>query len=110
VTYDDGSGPRAGVLVEDRVHDAATLLGERGDLLDVGALVELPNGPLDRLRAALTVAQSSSAMPLSSVRLRAPILQPPTLRDFFVYEGHANSGGARQLSEAWYRLPIFYFS
>ena len=35
-------------------------------------------------------------MPLSSVRLRAPILQPPTLRDFFVYEGHANSGGDKQ--------------
>ena len=27
-----------------------------------------------------------------------------------VYEGHANAGGTRQLSDAWYRLPIFYFS
>ena len=27
-----------------------------------------------------------------------------------VYEGHANGGGTRQLSDAWYRLPIFYFS
>jgi 2-keto-4-pentenoate hydratase/2-oxohepta-3-ene-1,7-dioic acid hydratase in catechol pathway len=27
-----------------------------------------------------------------------------------VYEGHASGGGARQLSDAWYRLPIFYFS
>ena len=44
------------------------------------------------------------------VRLRAPILQPPTVRDFMVYEGHASAGGTRQLSDAWYRLPIFYFS
>ena len=42
--------------------------------------------------------------------LRAPILQPPTVRDFMVYEGHASAGGTRQLSDAWYRLPIFYFS
>jgi 2-keto-4-pentenoate hydratase/2-oxohepta-3-ene-1,7-dioic acid hydratase in catechol pathway len=27
-----------------------------------------------------------------------------------VYEGHANAGGTRQLPDAWYRLPIFYFS
>jgi 2-keto-4-pentenoate hydratase/2-oxohepta-3-ene-1,7-dioic acid hydratase in catechol pathway len=27
-----------------------------------------------------------------------------------VYEGHASGGGTRQLSDAWYRLPIFYFS
>ena len=27
-----------------------------------------------------------------------------------VYEGHASAGGTRQLSDAWYRLPIFYFS
>jgi fumarylacetoacetate (FAA) hydrolase len=27
-----------------------------------------------------------------------------------VYEGHANAGGTRQLSDSWYRLPIFYFS
>jgi fumarylacetoacetate (FAA) hydrolase len=38
------------------------------------------------------------------------VLQPPTVRDFFVFEGHANAGGTRELNEAWYRLPIFYFS
>ena len=27
-----------------------------------------------------------------------------------VYEGHATQGGTRQVSDAWYRLPIFYFS
>ena len=27
-----------------------------------------------------------------------------------MYEGHANGGGTRNLSEAWYRLSIFYFS
>ena len=44
------------------------------------------------------------------VRLRAPVLQPPTVRDFFSYEGHASGQGARTLHEAWYRLPVFYFS
>src|SRR5262245_17746121 len=110
VTYDTGSGPHAGVLVNEHVLDAATLLGERGELRDVRALLELPNHPLTRLQSALGSASAAQGVPLAGLRLRAPILQPPTVRDFMVYEGHANAGGTRQLADAWYRLPIFYFS
>jgi fumarylacetoacetate (FAA) hydrolase len=109
-TYDTGNGPRAGVIVAERVLDAATLLGEQGGLRDIRALLELPNEPLTRLKAAVGAASAAQGVPLASVRLRAPILQPPTVRDFMVYEGHANAGGTRQLSDAWYRLPIFYFT
>jgi len=107
VTYDRGDGPRAGVVVDERVLDAATLLGEGRGLRDVRALLELTNDPLTRLQSVLG---SASGVPLTSVRLRAPILQPPTVRDFMVYEGHASAGNSRELSDAWYRLPIFYFS
>jgi 2-keto-4-pentenoate hydratase/2-oxohepta-3-ene-1,7-dioic acid hydratase in catechol pathway len=106
-TYDHGDGPRAGVVLDERVLDAAALLGERRGLRDVRALLELPNDPLTRLKSVLG---SAEGVPLKSVRLRAPILQPPTVRDFMVYEGHASAGGTRKLSDAWYRLPIFYFS
>jgi 2-keto-4-pentenoate hydratase/2-oxohepta-3-ene-1,7-dioic acid hydratase in catechol pathway len=109
-TFDTGNGPCAGAVVEERVLEVATLLGEQGGLRDVRALLELPNDPLARLKSALGSASSSQGVPLASVRLRAPILQPPTVRDFMVYEGHASAGGTRQLSDAWYRLPIFYFS
>ena len=110
LTYEARAGPRAGVLLDDRVHDVAALLGERGDVRDVGALLDLPGEPLERLRAAAASATAQGGVPQSQVRLRPPVLQPPTVRDFMVYEGHANGGGTRQLSDAWYRLPIFYFS
>ncbi|HXV82312.1 MAG TPA: fumarylacetoacetate hydrolase family protein, partial [Candidatus Binatia bacterium] len=102
--------PQAGVVVGRQVLDIATLLGEQGGLRDVRALLELPNDPLARLKSALGSVRAGQGVPLSGVRLRAPILQPPTVRDFMVYEGHASAGGTRQLSDAWYRLPIFYFS
>src|SRR5947209_8458637 len=110
ITYETANGPRAGVVVDGQVLDIATLLGEQDGLRDVRALLELPNDPLTRLKSALGSARAGQGVPLESVRLRAPILQPPTVRDFMVYEGHASAGGTRQLSDAWYRLPIFYFS
>jgi fumarylacetoacetate (FAA) hydrolase len=109
-TYDAGNGPRAGVVVDAHVLDVATLLGQGGDLRDVRAMLELPDEPLARLKAAVDQAGASMGVPLTSVRLRAPILQPPTVRDFMVYEGHATQGGSRKVADAWYRLPIFYFS
>ncbi|MBI3325417.1 MAG: fumarylacetoacetate hydrolase family protein [Nitrospinae bacterium] len=109
-TYDTRNGPRAGVVVDERVLDAATLLGTRSRLRDVRALLDLPNDPLTRLKSALGSASVAQGIPLAAVRLRAPIMQQPTVRDFFAYEGHASAGGTRQLSDAWYRLPVFYFS
>ena len=110
LTYEFENIPRAGVVVDEQVIEIAPLLGEPRGLSDVRALLELRDEPLTRLKSALSSAQPGEGVRLDKVRLRAPILQPPTVRDFMVYEGHASAGGTRQLSEAWYRLPIFYFS
>jgi fumarylacetoacetate (FAA) hydrolase len=110
LTYDNGSGPRCGVLDEDLVIDVSALLGLDHCLRDVRALLELGDSPIERVRDALAGDIAAPGVPLPMVRLRAPVLQPPTVRDFFSYEGHASGQGARTLHEAWYRLPIFYFS
>ncbi len=110
LTYDSGSGPRCGVLSDNLVIDVTALLGADQTLRDVRALLELPDSPIDRVRDALASDIAAPAVPFPMVRLRSPVLQPPTLRDFFSYEGHASGQGARTLHEAWYRLPVFYFS
>ena len=110
LTYDSGSGPRCGVLQDELVLDATALLGADRSLRDVRALLEHGDAPLERLRDALEGGVAAPGLPLPMVRLRAPVLQPPTVRDFFSFEAHANGQGARELHEAWYRLPIFYFS
>ena len=41
-----------------------------------------------------------------------PILQPPSLRDFYAFEQHVGTMWRRrggEIPEAWFRLPIFYF-
>lgn len=110
LTYDSGAGPRCGVLQGESVLDVTTLLGEAAPLRDVQALLQLPGDGIDRVRQRLAAGNLPAGVPLAGLPLRAPVLQPPTVRDFFAFEGHASAGGTRQLSDAWYRLPIFYFS
>jgi fumarylacetoacetate (FAA) hydrolase len=43
----------------------------------------------------------------------SPILRPPSLRDFYAFEGHVRAMWERRggdVPDAWYRLPVFYFS
>jgi fumarylacetoacetate (FAA) hydrolase len=47
------------------------------------------------------------------LKFGAPVLRPPSLRDFYAFEGHVRTMWERrggEVPEAWYRLPIFYFS
>ena len=42
-----------------------------------------------------------------------PVLRPPSFRDFYAFEQHVGTMWKRrggEIPEAWYRLPIFYFS
>jgi len=47
------------------------------------------------------------------LRFGPPILRPPAFRDFYAFERHVRTMWERrggEVPEAWYRLPIFYFS
>ncbi len=49
----------------------------------------------------------------ADLRFGPPVLRPPSLRDFYAFEGHVATMWARRgtpVPDAWYRLPIFYFS
>jgi fumarylacetoacetate (FAA) hydrolase len=49
----------------------------------------------------------------NEVRLLAPVPSPPSVRDFFAYEGHVRAGFRRrgaEIPDAWYEAPVFYFS
>ena len=50
---------------------------------------------------------------LGEVRLRAPIPQPPSVRDFYAFEQHVQTARATRGLEVppeWYGQPVFYFS
>ena len=111
LTYETDNGPRCGVLQAENIVDVTGLVGYNGHTIrDVRGLLELGDSPIERVREALDKDTSASRLPLSGAKLLSPIVQPPTVRDFIVFEEHASSQGTREPNEVWYRMPVFYFS
>ncbi|HTE64980.1 MAG TPA: fumarylacetoacetate hydrolase family protein, partial [Candidatus Binatia bacterium] len=107
---------RQGLVVEDprRAHNSRlfrqplTTLDEhlaRG--LRVAALDEVVEG------YAATGDDDEAILDADDLVFGPPILQPTSLRDFYAFERHVKTMWERRggtVPEAWYRLPIFYFS
>jgi len=58
-------------------------------------------------------AEADEPMDASALQFGPPILSPPSFRDFYAFEQHVGTMWKRRdmkIPEAWYRLPIFYFS
>ena len=74
--------------------------------LRVEALRELVEGFEPR-------AEDDAVLPGAELAFGPPVLRPPTVRDFYAFEGHVRTMWERrggEVPEAWYRLPVFYFS
>jgi fumarylacetoacetate (FAA) hydrolase len=58
-------------------------------------------------------AETGEEQAADSVALLAPVQEPPSIRDFYAFEGHVAAGWRRrggEIPEAWYEAPVFYFS
>jgi 2-keto-4-pentenoate hydratase/2-oxohepta-3-ene-1,7-dioic acid hydratase in catechol pathway len=63
--------------------------------------------------ADLLDTEPDELMDASVLQFGPPILAPPTFRDFYAFEQHVGTMWKRrdmEIPDAWYRLPIFYFS
>src|SRR5687768_1152182 len=49
----------------------------------------------------------------TNVRALAPVPEPPSVRDFYAFEGHVAAGArlrGKEIAPHWYEAPAFYFS
>ncbi len=108
VTYrasDQGDGvDRIGLVIDGMIHALEGCHSLQGLLGDDGT----------RLREAAARARRSPAeiRPLSAARLRAPIPNPPSIRDFSSFEDHYRAGlkaFGLEFDARWYEAPMFYF-
>ncbi len=57
--------------------------------------------------------RTGEAHPLSELRTLAPVPEPPSVRDFYAFEGHVAAGArlrGKEIAPHWYEAPAFYFS
>jgi 2-keto-4-pentenoate hydratase/2-oxohepta-3-ene-1,7-dioic acid hydratase in catechol pathway len=106
VTYAEDDGDRVGVVEGDDVYPLPS--GIR-----LADLLSDPAGLRETARQALRSPQAVHRY--DSVRLRAPIPWPPTVRDFMTFESHVEGvsklrGPDQPLPEQWYAAPAFYFT
>lgn len=107
VTYRSEDGERAGVLHGEAIHAAApgvTLL----ELIGLG-----PDGLREAGERALKAPWAT--LRAEQVQLMAPIPRPPSIRDSLGFLEHmrnclAATGRSRELDDAWYQIPAFYFA
>lgn len=99
VTYvAPGQQPRAGMIDEGRVYDLGPSLLE---LLQQGRLEQAAG------------QRSGPGVAVDSVKLLAPIPNPPSFRDFYAFEQHVAAARAKRglaMIPEWYQIPVFYFS
>ncbi len=84
--------------------------------LDYPTVLELlrdPNGLAWALAEHETHNNRGESYLLSEVRLKTPVPEPPTLRDFYAFEQHVRAARLNRNAEMipeWYEIPTFYFS
>jgi fumarylacetoacetate (FAA) hydrolase len=63
--------------------------------------------------ADLLAGDGEERIPADEIAFGQPILRPPNIRDFYAFERHVKTMWQRrggEVPEAWYRIPVFYFS
>jgi 2-keto-4-pentenoate hydratase/2-oxohepta-3-ene-1,7-dioic acid hydratase in catechol pathway len=72
---------------------------------------DAPGAVLGVLRDRPTAA--GDAVPATGVRVLNPLPDPPSVRDFMIFEDHvtnARVGTGTEVPKAWYAAPVFYFT
>jgi fumarylacetoacetate (FAA) hydrolase len=57
--------------------------------------------------------ETGEGIELTELRTLAPVPEPPSVRDFYAFEGHVAAGArrrGREIAPHWYEAPAFYFS
>ena len=100
-----------------RAHNASLFrqpLTTLDDVLERGLRVEALREIVDAVSAEGPRDEDDDAfVDGADLAFGPPVLRPPSLRDFYAFEQHVATMWQRrqgEVPEAWYRLPVFYFS
>jgi len=83
------------------------------DLLERGLRIEALAELVEAFEPRTPIDEDDAVLNEADLAFGRPVLRPPAVRDFYAFERHVGTIWERrgaEIPEAWYRLPIFYFS
>jgi fumarylacetoacetate (FAA) hydrolase len=88
---------------------------ERGwpGIIEGDSIVQVATQTLQSFFTGGGKARRHAEYALADVDFRAPVLHPPSVRDFYAFEQHVKTARAARGLEVppeWYEIPVFYFS
>jgi fumarylacetoacetate (FAA) hydrolase len=88
---------------------------ERGwpGLIEGETVIQLAAQTLQSFFTGGGKARHHAEYALADVDFRAPVLHPPSVRDFYAFEQHvktARTSRGLEVPPEWYEIPVFYFS
>jgi len=88
---------------------------ERGwpGLIEGDTVVQLAAQTLQSFFTGGGTARRHAEYALADIEFRAPVLHPPSVRDFYAFEQHVKTARASrglEVPQEWYEIPVFYFS
>jgi len=106
----DSTQPRLGAVLDKDVLDLHTASDGKipPSMLE---FIESGEKMLDLARKSLRSPAKQALKPLAGLTLKAPLPNPPSLKDFFAFEDHAKAGSVRRnepFPEQWYEIPAYY--
>lgn len=112
VTFKTGKGPsRLGWLNKDGVVDMK--LADRQLPTQMLSFIDRHELYFDLIKSRDLEAKTDAHYALASVNLLAPLPNPRSFRDYIGFEQHmlnASKSFGHTVGEAWYDMPIFYFT
>lgn len=105
-------GPRAGVVIGDRVIDLTSLLKAERVIEDVSDLLARYENENFMEQIKTAISNGIDGIPLNEVKLLSPVRSTRILVDYGVFEKHAKRSGENNrvgLPQSWYEKARFYF-
>src|SRR3989338_5665675 len=99
-----------GALINDKVLDL-NLASKNKLPSDMLAFICGQEEFLNTAKELIKKPDSAFLYPLTEIKIKAPLLNPPSLKDFFAFEEHSKAGAKRrneELSKDWYEIPAYY--
>ena len=109
-TFKQSKETSLGALIGDKVIDLH-LASDKKIPPSMLSLIEGGEELLKLTREICNKPQTTHIYSLNDIQLKSPLLNPPSLKDFFAFEEHAKAGAKRrneELPKEWYEIPAYY--